>query len=282
MKVVILAGGLGTRLSEETSTRPKPMVEIGGYPILYHILQMYTAAGFNEFIVALGYKQEMIKDYFLSLQATRHDFCVDFSTGQVDYHDSARLAWKVHLVDTGLPTLTGGRIKRLKDVIGNEPFLCTYGDGLASVDIAEVLAFHRRQGRQATVTAVRPPARFGTLDIEGDRVKQFVEKAQTSEGWINGGFFVFEPSIFDRIAGDETPLEHEPLMSLAADGELSVYKHEGFWQPMDTLREKNLLEELWKSGNPPWVKNHTSKITSVQTGSFVAAPSPTSLEMVKS
>ena len=254
MKVVILAGGLGTRLAEETASRPKPMVEIGDRPILHHLMQLYASAGFDEFVVALGYKQEVIKDYFLSLRATSNDFSVDFSSGNIVYRETPKLAWRVHLVDTGLATLTGGRIKRLRDIIGNNTFMCTYGDGLASIDVAEVLAFHKRQGRLATVTAVRPPARFGTLDIEGDRVARFVEKPQASEGWINGGFFVFEPDIFDRISGDDMPLEHNPLMSLAADGQLSVFKHEGFWQPMDTLREKNLLEELWQSGNPPWVR----------------------------
>jgi len=256
MKVVILAGGLGTRLSEETVTRPKPMVEIGNKPMLHHLMQLYADSGFDDFIVALGYKQEVIKDYFLSLRATRNDFSVDFSSGNVVYRESSKLDWRVHLVDTGIDTLTGGRIKRLRDLIGNHTFMCTYGDGLASINIAELLAFHQRQGRLATVTAVRPPARFGTLEIEGDRVSRFVEKAQTSEGWINGGFFVFEPELFDRISGDDMPLEHEPLVSLAQDGQLSVFKHSGFWQPMDTLRDKNLLEELWRSGDPPWRKQH--------------------------
>lgn len=260
MKVVILAGGFGTRLSEETVSRPKPMVEIGGRPILYHLMQIYASSGFDEFVVALGYKQEMIKDYFLSLHATRNDFCVDFANGTIDYRERLKLAWKVHLADTGLSTLTGGRVKRLAPIIGRETFMCTYGDGLASIDVAEVLDFHRREGRLATVTAVRPPARFGTLDIEGSRVSRFVEKAQAREGWINGGFFVFEPELFDRIEGDETPLEHDPLMSLAAEGQLSVYKHEGFWQPMDTLREKNLLEELWNSGAAPWVRTHAVSV----------------------
>jgi glucose-1-phosphate cytidylyltransferase len=254
MKVVILAGGLGTRLSEETTTRPKPMVEIGGRPILYHLMQLYASAGFSEFAIALGYKQEVVKEYFRSLYATATDLTVDFSSGSIEYHEHAKLNWKVHLVDTGSTTMTGGRIKRLEGLIGRETFLCTYGDGLASLDVAKVLAFHRAQGRLATVTAVRPPARFGTLEIEGDRVTRFVEKPQTSEGWINGGFFVFEPQIFDRIAGDNIALEHDPLIALAAEGQLSVYKHDGFWQPMDTLREKNLLEELWAAGNPPWVR----------------------------
>ncbi len=254
MKVVLLAGGLGTRLSEETSVRPKPMVEIGGRPILWHLMNIYASAGFNEFIVALGYKQEVAKDYFRSLYATNNDITVDFSTGKIEFRERQRMNWRVHLVDTGLGTMTGGRVKRLQSLIGNETFMCTYGDGLASIDVRDLLEFHRRAGREATVTAVRPPARFGTLEIDADRVARFVEKPQTSEGWINGGFFVFEPSIFDRINGDETLLEHEPLMGLADDGELSVYQHAGFWQPMDTLREKNLLEELWAKGNAPWLR----------------------------
>lgn len=261
MKVVLLAGGLGTRLAEETSVRPKPMVEIGGRPILWHLMNLYASAGFEEFVIALGYKQEVAKDYFRSLYATNNDITVDFSTGHIEFRERHRMNWKVHLVDTGLSTMTGGRIKRLQSLIGNETFMCTYGDGLASIDVADLLEFHRRAGREATVTAVRPPARFGTLDIEGDRVARFVEKPQTSEGWINGGFFVFEPSIFERVKGDETLLEHEPLMGLADDGQLSVYKHPGFWQPMDTLREKNLLEELWVSGNAPWVRSAREKVS---------------------
>ena len=231
------------------------MVEIGGKPIIAHLMSTYAAAGFEEFVVALGYKQEIIKDYFRSLYATNNDLTVDFSTGDIEVRERSKLNWKVHLIDTGLSTMTGGRIKRLQSVVGNETFMCTYGDGLASIDVRELLAFHRKAGREATVTAVRPPARFGTLDIEGDRVVQFVEKPQTSEGWINGGFFVFEPSVFGRIAGDETLLEHEPLMDLARDGQLSVFKHEGFWQPMDTLRDKRHLEDLWASGSPPWVQS---------------------------
>jgi len=254
MKVVILAGGMGTRLAEETAARPKPMVEIGGYPLLWHLMHLYASAGFEEFVVALGYRQEVIKDYFRSLYSTNNDMRVDFSTGHIEYAERTHLGWKVDLIDTGLNTMTGGRIKRLRNVIGNETFLCAYGDGLASLDVSKVLEFHRHEGREATVTAVRPPARFGVLEIEGNRVVRFSEKPQASEGWINGGFFVFEPSIFERIEGDLTLLEHEPLTSLAVDGQLSVFKHEGFWQPVDTLRDKRVLEDLWASGERPWVR----------------------------
>lgn len=236
--------------------RPKPMVEIGGRPIIWHLMNIYAASGFDEFAVALGYRQDVVKDYFRALYSSNHDFTVDLATGSVEYKERSRLTWKVHLIDTGLGTMTGGRIKRLKDLIGNETFMCTYGDGLASIDIQKLLEFHRAQGREATITAVRPPARFGVLEIENDRVMSFSEKPQTSEGWINGGFFVFEPSIFDRLAGDDTILEHEPLAGLAKAGELAVFKHDGFWHPMDTLRDKRLLEELWSSGSAPWVLTH--------------------------
>jgi glucose-1-phosphate cytidylyltransferase len=256
MKVVLLAGGLGTRLSEETAARPKPMVEIGGKPILLHLMQLYADAGLKEFVVACGYRQEVIKDYFRSLYATNNDLTVDFATGKIDVRVRQKSDWKVHLIDTGPDTMTGGRVKRLASLLGNETFMCTYGDGLASIDIGDLLDFHRRCGRQATVTGVRPPARFGVLEHDGNRVTSFSEKPQVQEGWINGGFFVFEPSIFDRIAGDHMLLEHEPLAGLAADGQLSVYLHDGFWQPMDTLRDKRLLEELWASGSPPWVRKN--------------------------
>lgn len=253
MKVVILAGGLGTRLAEETVARPKPMVEIGGRPILWHLLHLYSAAGFTEFIIACGYRQEVIKEYFRSLYSVTNDLTVDFSTGEIEVTEREKLNWKVHVVDTGLNTMTGGRIKRLASLVGNETFLCTYGDGLASVDPGKVLEYHRSQGKQATVTGVRPPARFGVLGLEGDYVRSFEEKPQTSAGWINGGFFVFEPGIFNRIDGDQTLLEHEPLAALASEGELVVYRHEGFWHPMDTLRDKRYLEELWSTGAAPWV-----------------------------
>jgi glucose-1-phosphate cytidylyltransferase len=259
VKTVILAGGLGTRLSEETDHRPKPMVEIGGKPMLWHLLNLYSRAGFDEFVIALGYKQEIVKEYFQAFWAHNNDVTVDLATGAVDVV-RGRVAerWKVHLIDTGLNTMTGGRLKRLRDVVGDETFMCTYGDGLASIDVADLLAFHRCEGRLATLTAVRPPARFGALDIDGTRVRTFQEKPQASEGWINGGFFVFEPALFDRIAGDDTLLEHEPLVELARDGQLSCYLHDGFWQPLDTLRDKRLLEELWASGNPPWTRRAQS------------------------
>jgi glucose-1-phosphate cytidylyltransferase len=257
MRVVILAGGFGTRLSEETDAKPKPMVEIGGKPILWHLLRIYAAAGFNDFIIALGYKQEVVKNYFRSLHADRNDLTIDVRSGEMTVRPRRSEAftedWRLQLVDTGSETKTGGRIARLREHIGNETFLCTYGDGLAAIDIAELVRFHRSRGRDATLTAVRPPARFGGLELVGDRVEKFVEKPQLSEGWINGGFFVFEPAVFDRIEGDETFLEHEPLAGLARDGQLSVFRHEGFFQPMDTLRDRRYLEDLWSRPAPPWV-----------------------------
>jgi glucose-1-phosphate cytidylyltransferase len=252
MKVVLLAGGLGTRLSEETVVRPKPMVEIGGKPILWHIMRLYAQAGFEEFVVALGYKGEMIRDYFLNYHALTHDLTVRLGNGSAEIHGSSTENWTVHLVDTGLKSQTGGRMRRLKQWIGNETFMLTYGDGLADLNAADLLKFHRSHGRLATVTAVRPPARFGGLLLEDDVVADFTEKPQSGEGWINGGFFVFEPEVMDRVAGDETLLEVEVMEGLAQDGELMAFKHGGFWQPMDTIREKNYLEELWKTGMAPW------------------------------
>jgi len=252
VKTIILAGGLGTRLSEETAIKPKPMVEIGGKPFLWHIMNIYAAFGFEEFVVALGYKGEEIKKYFLNFYMLNNDLSIDLSNGHTEPHSGQQPHWKVHLVDTGEATQTGGRIKRLQSLIGDERFMLTYGDGVANVDIKRLVAFHKSHGKLATITAARPPARFGKIVFDGDRVLEFTEKLQTSEGWINGGFFVLEPEVFDYIEGDGTYWEREPLERLAADGQLMAYKHEGFWQPMDTLREKRLLNELWNKGEAPW------------------------------
>ncbi len=252
MKVAILAGGFGSRLAEETEIRPKPLVEIGGHPILWHIMKIYTHYGFNHFVIALGYKGEMIKKYMVDSASLGGDLKVDFRTGKVVKKAENRPEWVVELVDTGLETQTGGRIKRLEPVLGDQTFMLTWGDGVANVDINDLLAFHRSHGRLATVTAVHPPARYGSLDIKGDQVVAFAEKPQIQEGWINGAFFVLEPGIFDYIEGDETQWEREPLERLAAEGQLMAYKHEAFWQCMDTLREKHILETLWASGNAPW------------------------------
>ena len=254
MNVVILAGGLGSRLSEETILRPKPMVEIGGHPILWHIMNLYAHHGLKQFVLALGYKGEMVKDYFLRYFACNSDITVNLCSGAVNYHRTPRLDWQVRMIDTGQHSLTGGRLARLKDVQRPEgTFMVTYGDGVSDVDIPSLLDFHRSHGRIATLTAVRPPARFGTMEFSGGgRVVNFKEKPQTQEGWINGGFFVFEPEIFDYLDGDDTVLEAAPLENLAADGELYAYHHEGFWQCMDTVRDKNRLQELWDKGDAPW------------------------------
>lgn len=252
MKVVILAGGLGTRLSEETSTRPKPMVEVGGRPLLWHIMHLYATHGLNEFVLALGYKAEMVRSYFLSYHAVARDTTVRLADGSATVHGEPREDWTLHLIDTGLETQTGGRLRRLRQWLGNEPFCLTYGDGVSDIDIGRLIAFHEKHGKLATVTAVRPPARFGGLELDGDAVRKFAEKNQTSEGWINGGFFVLQPGVLDYIAGDSTLWEHEPLERLASEGQLRAFRHEGFWQPMDTLRDLRLLESLWSSGSPPW------------------------------
>lgn len=251
MKVAILAGGAGTRLAEETETRPKPMVEIGGRPILWHIMKHYAHYGYREFVIALGYKGEYIKRWMQDFTQMNGHMTVDMGTGEVTHHRETE-NWKIDLVDTGLPTLTGGRIKRLKPWVGDSTFMLTWGDGLSDVDLDALLKFHRSHGKLATMTAVRPTARYGHLHFDGDRIEQFSEKPQTAEGWINGAFFVLEPGIFDYIEGDNTMWEDAPLERLAADGELFAYKHESFWQCMDTLREKHLLQKLWDSGNPPW------------------------------
>jgi glucose-1-phosphate cytidylyltransferase len=251
MKTVILAGGLGTRLAEETGLRPKPMVEIGGKPLLWHIMSIYAAHGISDFVVAAGYKAEMIKEYFSRFYLHHADMRVDLSSGHTEVLNSRAPYWKVEIVDTGINTMTGGRVKRMKDWV-HGTFFMTYGDGVGSIDIKKLLAFHKAKGGIATVTAVRPPARFGGLTFDGDRVKEFSEKPQVGEGWINGGFMVFEPAIFDYIEGDATTLERTPMETIANEGKLFAYKHEGFWQPMDTIREKQLLEQLWESGKAPW------------------------------
>lgn len=252
MRVVILAGGRGTRLTEETATRPKPMVEIGGRPILWHLLQFFAAAGHKDFVVACGYRGEMIKQYFRDIASHESDFFVDLRTGAIDVLNGSRLDWKVGLVDTGLETMTGGRLRRLRALLESGTFMCTYGDGLSDVNLSALLQFHRTHGKLATVTAVRPPARFGGLAIDGLMVREFTEKPQAEGGWINGGFFVFEPQVLDYIIDDTTILERDPLERLAADGQLMAFRHEGFFQPMDTLRERDLLESLWAGGQAPW------------------------------
>ncbi len=252
MKVAILAGGYGTRLAEETEIRPKPMVEIGGMPILWHIMRHYDHYGFKEFIIALGYKGEYIKRYMLDYYALQSNLTVNLKTGEVAMDGGYAPEWTVHLIDTGIPTQTGGRIKRLAPYIGNETFMLTWGDGVSDVDLQDLLAFHRSHGKLATMTAVRPPARYGHLVFDGDRVAKFTEKPQIGEGWINGAFFVLEPGVFDYIDGDSTVWEHEPLERLAADGQLMAYRHTSFWQCMDTLREKYILQRLWESGEAPW------------------------------
>jgi glucose-1-phosphate cytidylyltransferase len=252
MKVVILAGGLGTRLAEETEVRPKPMVEIGGRPILWHILRHYAHFGFNDFYVALGYKGDQIKRYFLDYHTLGGDLTVRLAGGEAVLDRREPEDWTVHLVDTGLQTLTGGRVKRLERQIGSETFMVTYGDGVSDIDLDALLEFHRAQGRLATLTAVRPPARFGGVIFDGPLVAQFTEKPQIGEGWINGGFLVLEPGIFRYLGGDQSSLEADCMERLAADGQLAAYRHGGFWQCMDTLRDLRLLQSLWASGNPPW------------------------------
>lgn len=252
MKTIILAGGLGTRLSELTANLPKPMIEIGSRPILWHILNIYAAYAYREFIIALGYKAEVVKEYFLNFFAINNDLSIDLSSGKTTIHKRILPDWLIHLVDTGLETQTGGRIKRLKEWVGGETFMLTYGDGLSNVNIPELVAFHKKHKKLATVTAVHPPARFGGLVLEENKVIEFSEKNQSREGWINGGFFVLEPQVLDYIENDQTLWEKEPLERIAADGQLMAYFHDGFWQPMDTLREYRLLESLWQSGEAPW------------------------------
>lgn len=252
MKTVILAGGLGTRIAEETAVKPKPMVEIGGRPLLWHLCSLYAHHGFREFVIACGYKGEVIKQYFHDLSVHAADWTVELGTGARTMLQQQAPDWTVHLMDTGQDTMTGGRLRRLKPMLVDGTFMCTYGDGLSDIDIRALVAFHKAHGRLATVTAVRPPARFGAINLDGDRVATFSEKSQASEGWINGGFFVFEPGVLDYLEHDDVPLERAPLEHIAADGQLMAYRHEGFWQPMDTLREKQLLERQWESGQAPW------------------------------
>lgn len=253
MKVVILAGGLGTRLAEETEVKPKPMIEIGGRPILWHIMKHYAHYGFKEFFVALGYRGEAIKRFFLDYHQLSGNMTIDLTCGQIATHGAADCEdWVVHLQDTGQETMTGGRVKRLQQWLAGETFMVTYGDGVCNVDLRQLLAFHRAHGRIATVTAVRPPSRFGGLVFDGDMVAEFTEKPQIGEGWINGGFLIFEPAVFDYLAGDESVLETDALERLAAERQLAAYRHADFWQCMDTLRDKRLLESLWHERRAPW------------------------------
>ena len=252
MKVVILAGGFGTRLAEETEIKPKPMVEIGGRPILWHIMKHYAHHGFRDFYIALGYKGEVIKRYFMDYYTLTGNMMINLSKGEVEVQNKECEDWTVHLIDTGLNTYTGGRVKRLEQWLKNETFMVTYGDGVCDIDLSDLVQFHRSHGRLATVTAVRPPARFGGLIFDGDLVAKFTEKPQIGEGWINGGFLVFEPGVFTYLKGDETSLEGDLLEQLATEGQLAAYRHDSFWQCMDHLRDVRLLERLWQSGKPPW------------------------------
>lgn len=252
MKTVILAGGYGTRLAEETEVRPKPMIEIGGRPILWHIMKIYSAHGLNDFVICLGYKGYIIKEYFANYFLHMSDVTIDLRSNQLSVHNNSAEPWTVTLVDTGAKTMTGGRIRRVRDYIGDETFCLTYGDGVSDIDVGKLIAFHRAQGVEATVTAVQPPGRFGAVEVDRDRVVAFHEKPQGDGGWINGGFFVVEPRAIERIEGDESVWERGPLESLAADRQLAAFEHGGFWHPMDTLRDRTFLENLWQSEQAPW------------------------------
>jgi glucose-1-phosphate cytidylyltransferase len=252
MKAVILAGGLGTRISEETHLKPKPMIEVGGKPILWHILKIYSHYGIHDFIVCCGYKGYVIKEYFANYFLHTSDVTFDMCDNSMTVHSRKAEPWKVTLVDTGESTLTGGRLARVRSYLDNDPFCFTYGDGLADVNISHLVAHHVQEGRKATITAVQPPGRFGSLAFERGRVMRFEEKPQGDGSWINGGFFVLDPSVIELVDGDQCTWEQQPLQALAKNGQLSAYNHTGFWQPMDTLRDKNLLEELWRAGNAPW------------------------------
>ncbi len=253
MKVVILAGGFGTRLGELTDIRPKPMVEIGGKPILWHIMKMYSSHGYNEFVILLGYKGYIIKEYFANYFLHQSDITISLADNELEVHNNSSEPWKVTLIDTGKDTMTGGRIKYAQKYVGNEPFLCTYGDGVSNVNITELVAYHKAHGKLMTMTAIQPEGRYGALDFaESDRINSFLEKPKGDGSWINGGFFVCQPEVFGYIAGNSTTFEKEPIETIAKEGELMGYKHDGFWQCMDTLRDKNKLEELWDSSTPPW------------------------------
>ena len=252
MKVVILAGGFGTRLSEYTESIPKPMVNVGGKPILWHIMNRYASFGHKDFVLALGYKAEVVKNYFLSMRSANSDFTLDMSSGKMEIHDESNVDWKITLVDTGLETMTGGRVKRLQEYLGDEPFMLTYGDGLSDVNFDELFDFHENHGRLVTVTAVRPIARFGELSLEDDIVTSFQEKPQVARGWINGGFFVCQPEIFSYLEDDDSILERDPLEKISQERKLMAFKHDGFWQCMDTKRDKDFLEELWQNKKAPW------------------------------
>lgn len=251
MKAIILAGGLGTRISEESHLRPKPMIEIGGKPILWHIMKIYSHHGINDFVICLGYRGYVVKEYFANYFLHTSNVTFDMARNQMEVHERYAEPWRVTLVDTGADTMTGGRLRRVRPYIGDETFCFTYGDGVADVDITRLIGFHRAHGRKATVTAIQPPGRYGALDIDGQAVRQFQEKPAGDGAWINGGFFVLEPSVVDAIEGDQTSWEQQPLQQLARDGQLMAYQHAGFWQAMDTLRDKNHLEDLWAK-SPPW------------------------------
>ena len=252
MKAVILAGGLGTRISEETHLKPKPMIDIGGRPILWHIMKLYSAHGVTDFVICVGYKGYVIKEYFANYFLHMSDVTFDLSTNQMEVHEHKAEPWRVTLVDTGEHTMTGGRLKRVRDYVGDEDFCFTYGDGLGDIDITRLIAFHKEQGKLATLTATQPPGRFGALNLDQAEITSFQEKPAGDGAWINGGFFVLSPKVIDYIEGDATLWEREPMEQLAREGQFAAYRHTGFWQPMDTLRDKNHLEELWRSGNAPW------------------------------
>ena len=252
MKAVILAGGMGTRISEESAARPKPMIEIGGRPILWHILKIYSSHGINDFVICLGYKGYIIKEYFANYFLHMSNVTFDMANNRMDVHQNNTEPWKITLVDTGEQTMTGGRLKRVRSYLGDEDFCFTYGDGLGDINITELIKFHQAHGQSATLTATQPPGRFGALKLTGNQVAGFQEKPQGDGGWINGGFFVLSPKVIDRIDGDDSVWEQEPMETLAHDGQMSAYLHHGFWQPMDTLRDKLQLEQLWASGKAPW------------------------------